>query len=75
MIYLLKTSPHNENFLIDEGYATNEEELKRIAVGYCKEYFGWNIDNCIIIDDILACYEAEELSKEFHIVKINLLTY
>lgn len=34
-IYLLRSSPHNEDYLVSEGYATDDEGIKAIAIRYC----------------------------------------
>ena len=38
-IFLLRSSPHNEDFLLSGGYATNEEEIKAVARKYVVDLF------------------------------------
>ena len=38
MIYLLRTSPHNEEFNLD-GYAVDDAGLMKLAINEVKEYF------------------------------------
>lgn len=50
MIYLLRTSPHNESFILDR-YSTTLEGCKELAINY--------------VEYITACPNREDIIAEF----------
>jgi hypothetical protein len=87
MIYLLKTSPYNEEFIL--AYATCDAEIEAIARSYVHEYFDDNVEVRVTIDRntgllpreaqpdlVVAHWFAEgetedEDTKTFYLVEVN----
>lgn len=74
-IFLLKTSPHNEEFLYDDGYATTNEELEAIAKNYVAIYYYANPKSLTskvdLVKNTLTVTHEDGMSKTFYIVEIN----
>jgi hypothetical protein len=49
MIYTLRRSPHNEDYL--DGYATGHEGLCSMAHAYVREYFNYNDHLDVMVKD------------------------
>jgi hypothetical protein len=77
IIYLLRSSPHNEDFILT-GYATSEEEIKTLAIRYAADLFSLDPvclwariagDTCIVTEG------DNEYLRIFHITTIPPLTF
>lgn len=73
-IYLLKNSPHNEDFLLDYGYAVDDEGIRQMAIRYVSSYFLAE-DVCVVIDHGAKTVTAkwDDGEKRFHLVAMQQL--
>ena len=68
MIYTLRHSPHNEDYL--DGYAVGDEGLCAMAYAYVREYFNYNDPLKVTVeDDSVLVGEPDGTSYEFFISK------
>jgi hypothetical protein len=79
-IFLLKSSQYNEEFVLS-GYATNDDEIKQIAIGHVREFSC--VSNNTKLEAIfvapknersrreVSVYEGNEHIQTFYIVPIE----
>lgn len=78
MIYLLKTSPHNESFVLD-GYSITLEGCKELIAHYIqentfgpkKEYLNFNFNDDSTEIEAFSNYLGDSWSQTFYIVRVD----
>ena len=73
MIYLLGTSPHNEDFILT--YATNDKGIEEIARKYFREIFPGELDVTVTIDhtinEVFVLNDKYQYTMTFYISELT----